>query len=242
MSIIGKAMERKMGYRPGGSGRYRRDEGKPTESPKILDLQILKDYIPKVLDYLKPVAKPEYAGFRKHSHLWEVPIHHLLGKVNEPTWVFMIEQQARWIVESWQAVQPNGRWQVFDYEITTETRNHTTNRSVGTRTDGSTETLKIVEPFEFLLVGIQIVDIRNGEDLLYDMGRPSTRRSAPAAPAIAPDSRIASQQKQMEEQKVQIDRLQSDLNKQNELMTALLSELQQQKTPSIPVKKRSPRK
>ena len=235
--IIGQARERKMGYNPASSRLFENnDASKRTEAPKILDLQLLKDYIPKVLDFMKPEHNPSHERYRKHSHVWEVPIHHLLGKVNEPTWVYMIETQAKWFCDNWQAIQPNGRWHIYDYEIRTETRDHTTNRTVGRNKDGSVETMRIIEPFEFLIIGIQIVDITNGEELIYDMGRPSKRREPVNTSS---DRKIEEQAKQLDQQREQITKLQADLSKQNELMTALLTELQSKKTPP---RKRVPKK
>ena len=237
MSIIGDARQRKVGYKP-GSGARDVKEGKK-EAPKILDLQLLKDYIPKVLDHMRPEMKPAYDRYRKHTYLWEVPIHHLLGKVDEPTWVYMIETQAAWIMDSWQSIQANGRWQVYDWEITTETRDHRTRRTIGQNHDGSPEAMDIIEQFEYLVVGVRIVDVNGNDDLQYDMGRPTNRKEQRVQQSGVSDKRISEQEKQLDEQKQQIFKLQGDLNKQNELMTALLTELQSLK--SAP-KKRAPRK
>ena len=239
MSIIGKERERKMGYNP-YSSRNKKDDSVKTEAPKILDLQVLRNYVPKVLDFMKPEMKPSYEKYRKHTYLWQVPIHHILGKINEPTWVFMIENTAKWVIESYEAIQPNGRWHIYDYEIKRETRNHPTNRSVGRNKDGTADTMEIVEAFEFLVVGIQIVDVSGGRDLVYDMGRPTTQKDTIVNVSSDNDKRISQQESQLEEQRKEIFELKKDLNKQNELMTALLSELQSQKI--TPPKKRTARK
>ena len=238
MSIIGKERERKMGYNP-YSIQNKKDESVQTEAPKILDLQVLMDYVPKVLDFMKPDMKPSFDKYRKHTYIWQVPIHHILGKINEPTWVFMIENTAKWVIDSYEAIQPNGRWHIYDYEIKRETRNHSTNRSVGRNKDGTADTMEIVEAFEFLVVGIQIVDVTGARDLVYDMGRPTTKKDTIVNVSSENDKRIKDQEKQLEEQRKEIFELKKDLNKQNELMTALLSELQSQKTPA---KKRTVRK
>ena len=238
MSIIGKERERKMGYNP-YSIQNKKDESVQTEAPKILDLQVLMDYVPKVLDFMKPDMKPAFDKYRKHTYIWQVPIHHILGKINEPTWVFMIENTAKWVIDSYEAIQPNGRWHIYDYEIKRETRNHSTNRSVGRNKDGTADTMEIVEAFEFLVVGIQIVDVTGARDLVYDMGRPTTKKDTIVNVSSENDKRIKDQEKQLEEQRKEIFELKKDLNKQNELMTALLSELQSQKTPA---KKRTVRK
>jgi uncharacterized coiled-coil protein SlyX len=71
------------------------------------------------------------------------------------------------------------------------------------------------------------------------MGRPTNRKEQRVQQSNTSDKRISEQEKQLDEQKQQIFKLQGDLNKQNELMTALLTELQSLKSTS---KKRAPRK
>ena len=241
MSIIRAAREKRHGFNP---YKYKADESDKShkEQPKILDLNILKDYVDKVLTFMKPEEKPAYKRNRKHTHLWEVPIHHLLGKVNEPTWVYMIETQAKWAIDSWQAIQPNGRWSVYDFELEIERRDHRTRKTVGQNRDGSAETLDIVEQFDYLVVAIQIVDVKGESDLMYDGGRPTNQKkgmeSKYSAVSNEHEKQLEKQAKELEDQKQHIFKLQTDLHKQNELMAALLTELQQQKDASKPKRTR----
>jgi hypothetical protein len=243
MSIIREAIEYRDSMRPGYSRGEIRGENVQTTNPKILDLSVLKDYVGKVLDHMSVESRPELEGYRKFTYLWEVPIGNVLGRVDEPTWVFMIEKQANWVIESREAVQPNGRWHVCAHEFDIVTRNKTRKRTVGKNADGVPEVLEIEEPTDFLRVGIQLVDVNGDRDLVYEMGRPSTRKdsfdpsmlkelmkNAPVSSNTGEyEEKLTAQGEKLTAQAEIISNLQQESAKTNELMAALLSELQELK-------------
>jgi uncharacterized coiled-coil protein SlyX len=257
MSIIQQAREKKRSLMPVMDRSRLTDTVKPTEDPKVLDLSILKSLVDKVLTHWK--TKEENLEMnRKWTYVWEVELRHYLGKVNEPQWVFSIENTIEWAIDNYGAVQANGRWEVYDYEVTMESRIHTRNRTVGKRANGKAEAIEISEQIDYLVIGMQFVDLNNKRDMIYDMGRPSTRKGADFDPemlkaimANAPrdtvnpktaelvaeqEERIAKQSLVLDEQNQRlaaqqdlISQMQAKQDKTNDMMSALLTELQQQR-------------
>lgn len=238
--IIKQAITERERLQPGYSiGRRSTSEKTERQNARILDLSMLKDYVTKVLDFMSIDNREEHDDKRKWTYLWEVPVQNILGFVDEPTWVFMIEKQANWCIDNRDAVQPNGRWHVFAHEVDMITRHEVRKRTVGKDASGRPEVMEIEKPVEFLQVGIQLVDLNGERDLQYDMGRPTTKKesfdpqllkammkNAPKSTAGEYESKIEEQDKRLADQSDMIQKLQTENQKTNELMAALLSELQ----------------
>jgi|TARA_R100000081_G_scaffold91742_2_gene70711 hypothetical protein len=246
MSIIKKAKERNRSLT--GYARKRiDDEEKPTQNPKILDLSKLRDYVEKVVEFNK-TKKEGIKNNRKYQYVFEWPIANVLGKVDEPTWVNMIEVGLEWCIDTYTAVQPNGRWEVFDYEVKIENRIVTNNTTVGKDDKGNIQTQKITLQYDYLILGVEFVDIKGERDLAYEMGRPTTRKetfdpemmklmmkNTPSSEAIVDEESkalIEAQAIKLQEQENQINALREEQQKSNQLMAELLAEMKKGSTPS----------
>ena len=233
-------------------------QAKANQDPKILDLSVLKDYVGKVLDHWKTKVEG-LETHRKHIYVWEIELRHVLGKVNEPQWVFSIESTVEWAIENYGAVQANGQWEVYDWEIRQEAKVHATNKTVGKDNDGKAQTTNIKEQIDYLVVGIQFVDIKGERDMTYEMGRPSTRKRSDLDPEIlkalmanapkngAGDPKVAalvekqeaklaeqkasidSQKEQLQAQQDMISEMKAKQDKTNDMMAALLTEIKEQR-------------
>lgn len=229
---------------------------KPNQDPKILDLTVLKDYVDKVLDHWK-TKQEGLESNRKHIYVWEIELRHVLGKVNEPQWVFSIEATIEWAIENYGAVQANGQWEVYDWEIVQEAKVHTSNKTVGKDNDGKAQTQSIKEQIDYLVVGIRFVDVKGERDMTYEMGRPSTRKNSDIDPEVlkalmanapaksgpdpkvaaiveAQETRIAEQAQALESQNEKllaqqdmISEMKAKQDKTNDMMAALLTELKE---------------
>ena len=245
MSIINKAKERNRSLT--GYARKRQDDSdQPTQNPKILDLSKLKDYVEKVVEFNKTKEKGVERN-RKYQYVFEWPIANVLGRVDEPTWVNMIEVGLEWCIDTYTAVQPNGRWEVYDFEVKIENRIVQNNTTVGKDDKGNVHTQKITVQYDYLILGVEFVDIRNEMDLKYDMGRPTTRKdsfdpqmmkmmmkNAPSNdPVVDEESKhlIEQQAIKLQEQESQIASLREEQQKSNALMAELLSEMKKSAAP-----------
>jgi hypothetical protein len=242
MSIIATFRDERKKRLPYGS----RDnaEMEPTKSPKIHDLSILKTLVTEVMNHMK-TKEVGVSEYRVWDYCYEVPVRNLIGHVDKATWIFMLESCVEWAIDCHGSVQPNGRWELYDFEVQTEDRNKRIMKTVGQREDGKPELLEIVEPVQYLVVGMRYVDVKGQEDLVYEMGRPTTRKNsgldAKSLQAILSNSGGGSgeTEKLLNEQKTQIERQDMELSllkeqvaKQNELMAGLLAELQQPAKPT----------
>ena len=239
--IIDQAINQRESLRPGYTINRNKSEKVERQNPRILDLTKLKDYIEKVLGHMAVKDKEKHAESRKFTFLWEVPVHNILGYVDEPTWVFMIEKQAHWCIESREAVQPNGRWHIYAHEFDMITRHQVSRKTVGQDSSGRAEVMDFEKPVQYLRIGIQLVDTANETDLQYDMGRPTTKKenfdpkllkalmkNSPPSNAEY-ETKLDEQDKRLADQSALIQNLQTENQKTNELMAALLSELQDMK-------------
>jgi|TARA_B100000282_G_scaffold285452_1_gene250984 hypothetical protein len=239
MSIINKAKERNRSLT--GYARKRIDEeDQPTQNPKILDLSKLKDYVEKVVEFNKTKEK-NIKNNRKYQYVFEWPIANVLGKVDEPTWVNMIEVGIEWCIDTYTAVQPNGRWEVYDYEVKIENRIVNNRTTVGKDDKGNIQTQKFTVQYDYLILGVEFVDVKGERDLQYDMGRPTTRKdsfdpemmklmmknSPNSEPIVDEESKalIEAQAQKLQEQENQIAALREEQQKSNALMAELLSEM-----------------
>ena len=230
------------------SGHYKieKQDVEATENPKILDLTLLRDYADKVCAFHKTKDPDVKENYRKWSYVFDWPIANILGAVDEPTWVFMLERNIEWAIDSHEATQPNGRWQVWDHEVTIEELLQTRTRTVGKDASGRPATQNETMPRQYLVLGIQFIDVRGNQDLVYDMGRPPTRKEqfAPAvlkelmanAPAKVDNGQLEEQEKKLGEQaeriaaqEALIAEMKAEQSKTNDMMAALLLEMKSQR-------------
>ena len=238
MSIIKKAKERNRSMSSYARNRQSDDKA-PTTSPKILDLSKLKDYVEKVVEFNKTKEK-DVDGNRKYQYVFEWPIANVLGYIDEPTWVNMIECGLEWCIDNYTAVQPNGRWEVYDYEVKVDSRLVYNTRAVGKDDKGNVSTQRFSSQYDYLVLGVEFVDIKGERDLHYDMGRPTTKKesfdselmkhmmkNAPDAVPVNQENKklIESQAQKLEEQESQISTLREEQQKSNALMAELLAEM-----------------
>ena len=144
-----------------------------TKMSKILDLTYMKKLIADVMGYHKTKEpKTKIKDYRKWTYVQTWQLQNLLGYVDTPTFVFMLESCIDWCVDVRSSIQPNGKWELYDFEISLEQVDRTKNTAVGRDSNGGVQTEKIVEAVQYLVIGLQFVDINGNQDLQYDMGRP----------------------------------------------------------------------
>ena len=236
MSIITSFRDERKKRLPYGD-RGKEESKTPTKSPKIHDLSLLKSLVLEVMNHVK-TKETGVSEYRMWDYCYEVPIRNLIGSVDKATWIFMLESCVEWAIDCHGAVQPNGRWELYDFECQTEDRNKRSVRTVGQKEDGKPELLEVIEPVQYLVVGMRFVDIKGQEDLVYEMGRPTTKRDGLDAKALkqlleSQGGTSSETEKKLQEQRAQIERqdmemalLKEQVAKQNELMAGLLAELQ----------------
>tara|TARA_Y100001938_G_C8071226_1_gene423196 strand:+ start:1122 stop:1916 length:795 start_codon:yes stop_codon:yes gene_type:complete len=246
------------------SGTYRaskdaKDEA--TEAAKILDLSVLRDYVNKVCEHHR--CKEEVPEkYRKWSYVFEWPVANVLGRVDDAGWVYMIEAAIDWAIECREGVQPNGRWKVWAHECALEQRLHTRRTTVGKDADGRPQVQEQRVPVDTLVLGLQFVDTTGNKDLVYDMGRPTTRKeqgfdadtvkemmSGLTGRSVQPEvaaSLSEEAQKQMEaqatriaEQDALIAEMKTEQSKTNDMLAALVLEMKSQRGGDSTVKRRS---
>jgi len=250
MSIIDAFKEKRRMLAPMSQRNNKIEENdEANQMAKILDVSRLEELVSKVIDY--HTTKEEYPKeSRTFQHVWDVNLQNILGYVDEPTWVHMIESYIEWCRDSKEAVQPNGRWAAIRHEIKRERRMRHSNRTVGKNADGRAEILELKTPYDVLVVGIEFVDLANELDMVYEMGRPATRKDS-FDPRVIREmmmnqmpgqseeqiKKISEQEEKLEEQAKLIKQLKNEQkraaveqNKTNELLAGLLSELKEQKS------------
>ena len=249
MSIIDTFKEKRRMLAPMSQRNNKVEESDElNQKAKILDVSRLELLVNKVIDYHK--TKEEYQkNARTFQHVWDVNLQNILGYVDEPTWVHMIESYIEWCRDSKEAIQPNGRWSPCRHEIKRERRMKFSNRTVGKNADGSPDVMELKTPYDVLVVGIEFVDLNDEQDMVYEMGRPTTRKESfdprviremmmNQMPAQSEEQikKISEQEEKLEEQAKLIKQLKNEQkraaveqNKTNELLAGLLSELKEQK-------------
>ena len=257
MSIIKDFRKSRQGYinaQPPAEGHATQ------EQQKILDLSYLKDLLNKVLLNLK-TEDSDISNNRKYSYIWTVDIANVLGYVDTPQWVFMIESMIEWLVDSYTAVQPNGKWELFDFESKMETNELKRRRAVGQNQDGTPQIHESIEPRQVLVIGLQLVDTVGERDLIYEMGRPRKRqdnafdpeiikemlRHGPmpteAAPSADVKEKMDAQDQQIQQQAAELELMRDQMRQNSEIMAGLLAELQSgrlnQESVSAPVAEES---
>ena len=210
-----------------------RDE-QPTQDPKVLDLSVLKDYVSKVLDF-HSTDSTNVDNNRKWSYVIDFELRHVLGKVNEPQWVAMLEAGLKWCIDTVTGEQPNGKWELHAYEFKMESRVFNRNRTVGRDDKGKAQFQKVSEQIDFLIVGMQFVDIKGELDMINEMGRPTTRKNNQLDPKLIQalllqnqsgqtasnpemDGLVKSQQKQISAQEEQLNRQSEEISQQKDMI------------------------
>ena len=117
--------------------------------------------------------------------------------------------------------------------------------------------LEIVEDVQYLVIGIELVDINGKEDLQYDMGRirrqsenqlspkmlkellanQGTKVVQPQPSPVAQEYKelVSNQQQQIAQQDRDLEAMRTQMSTMQEMMAGLITELQTSKTPSIVV-------
>lgn len=249
MSIIKDFRDDRARRMPFGSRGQVTDESLPKTTPKILDLTKLCGLVDDVLQH----ARTKSAGIeknRKWDYCYEAPVGRLLGFVDKPTWVFMLESAIEFAIESRSAVQPNGRWELFDWEHSVEDRGIQQRRTVGQTREGKPEMLEQIIVEKYIIVGMRFIDVVDGEELQYEMGRPTTNKGLTAdslkkmisnggGGGLTAEDREAfgRQQEEIKRQEMEIEMLKEQLSKSNALMAGILQEMQKEKV--VPSKKKA---
>ena len=149
-----------------------KEEGDPRAS-KILDLTYMKKLIGDVLGFHKTkVPAKELKSYRRWAYVQQWRLQNLLGHVDTPTFVFMLESALDWCVDMRSSVQPNGSWELHNFEVNIEQVDRSRNQTVGKDRDGTPQTTKIVEAVQYLVIGFEFIDVNGQKDLQYEMGRP----------------------------------------------------------------------
>lgn len=240
-----------------------------SKTSKILDLTYLKKLIGDVLKFHK-TEEPfkDIKDNRKWAYVERWRLQNLLGYVDTPTFVFMLESALEWCIDSHSSIQPNGKWELFNYEIKIEQVNVPRDQTVGRDTNGNVQTQRIVEGVQYLVIGFEFVDINGNQDLQYDMGRPKANSDQAITPQMLKqilesqgskvvDTQntqredkykevIENQQTRIAEQDASLMEMKMQMTQMQEMVAGLITELQTARNSDIvdetiqktPVKKR----
>jgi len=226
------------------------------ENGRLLDLNVLKQTVVNVCNHHKTELSDEkISEHRKWEYMVTYKLANIIGRVDMPTWVFMIESQIEWCIDTRTGTQPNGKWELSGVEVLIEQDN-----VIKRRTVSENEQIEVAEPVQFLVIGFQFVDTNGARDILYDMGRPKREADENVTPAMlkkllegrgstgdnAAQQVIAEQAGQLEAQQNQINQLSDKLTQMTDIMSGLMSELERKREPlpdadveREPVKRRS---
>jgi len=212
------------------------NEDLPKQTPKILDLSRLSSLVDDVMDFSRTTATGVESN-RTWDYCYEAPVSRLLGYVDKPTWVFMLESAIEFAIETRSAVQPNGRWELMGWEHSLEDRSIRQVRTVGKNQDGKPEVLEQYIQEKYLVVGMRFVDVVAGDELHYEMGRPTTNKGLTASGlkklmasggGLTDEDRekMSRQDAEIQRQNMEISALKEQLAKSNALMAGILEEMQ----------------
>lgn len=240
------------------SGQYREPEKKERDNnaAKILDLSYLKKLIEDVLVHHKTKeSSKKLSGYRRWSYVHQLTLKNVLGYVDTPTWVFMLEGMIEWCIENHSAVQPNGKWELCAYEYDVESKERRRMRAVGRDQDGRPQTMEISEDVQQLVIGMEFVDINGQTDVQYDMGRPRSSSESQITPAMLKDilanqnskvvddessdkvslykETMKDQQTKIAQQDAALMEMQSQMSTMQDMMAGLITELQTAKNSDI---------
>jgi len=255
MGIIDKVRKEKSRVR-GYSAPVKADK---VENGRLLDLNVLKQTVVNVGNHHKTELSDDLIEkHRKWEYMTTYKLANIIGRVDMPTWVFMIESQIEWCIDSRTAVQANGKWELCNVEVLIEEEN-----IIKKRTVSENEQIEIAEPMQFLVIGLQFVDTNGARDILYDMGRPKREADENVTPGMLKEllqgrassgdneaqQVIAEQSGQLEAQQNQINQLSDKLTQMTDIMSGLMAELERKREPlpdadvtREPVKKRRTKK
>lgn len=229
------------------------------ENGRLLDLNVLKQTVVNVCNHHKTELSDDLIEKnRKWEYMIQYKLANIIGRVDMPTWVFMIESQIEWCIDTRTGVQPNGKWELCNVEVLIEQNN-----IIKKRTVSENEQLEIAEPMQFLVIGFQFVDTNGARDILYDMGRPRREADENVTPDMirqllegrgasgdsAAQEVITEQAGRLEAQQNQINQLSDKLTQMTDIMSGLMAELERKREPlpdadvsREPVKKRRTKK
>ena len=245
---------------------YQQRNEKDTTSlnAKILDLTYMKKMIDNVFKHHKTSAPAkDLKNSRKWTYMQEYRLQNLLGYVDTPTFVFMLENILSFAIESREAIQPNAKWELYDYEYKLEIIERTKNRAVGKDGDGKPTTVTITEDVQLLVIAVELVDTLGNEDLQYDMGRPRRQtenqlspkmfrelleaqnskviETRPAESTKEYEAKFSKQQEKIVEQSKAMDEMRTQMETMQEMMAGLITELQTAKANGTPSKDTPPK-
>jgi len=143
--------------------------------PKILDLAKFKQLVDDVCEFHKTTEKSVDKN-RKRTYIQSWRLGQLVGYVDKPTFVMMIERMIEHVISAAEAVQVNGKWQLYGWEYSIEEKVFNRKRTVGKDKDGNFETVDLAKSETYFLLGVEIVDVNGGKDVLYEMGHPVPNR------------------------------------------------------------------
>ena len=229
------------------------------ENGRLLDLNVLKQTVVNVCNHHKTELEDDLIEkHRKWEYMVQYKLANIIGRVDMPTWVFMIESQIEWCIDTRTGIQPNGKWELCNVEVMIEEEN-----VIKKRTVSETEQIEIAEPMQFLVIGFQFVDTNGARDILYDMGRPKREAEENVTPEMirqllenrgttanpAEQQVIQEQAGRLEAQQNQINHLSDKLTQMTDIMSGLMAELERKREPlpdadvsREPVKKRRAKK
>ena len=216
---------------------------------KILDLSYMNKMIDNVMKHhITPVPKKEYEGFRTWNYVQNFRLKNILGYVDTPTWVYMLEGLIEFAKESRQSIQPNGQWELCNYEYSVEVVENKRNRMTGKDADGRPMTTEITEDVQYLVIGIKFVDIRGQDDVQYDMGRPRRQSENQLSPKMLKEllanqagqsviqqtpgitdeykQLVSAQQDKIAQQDRDLEAMRTQMSTMQEMMAGLITELQ----------------
>ena len=242
----------------------RKHKTETNENSKILDLTYLKKMIDNVYSHHKTDRKEsELKHHRRWSYMQDYRLQNLLGSVDTPTYVFMLEAMLEFAIETRQAIQPNGQWELIDYEYKIEIVEQRRKQTVGRDKDGAAQSIEIKEDVQFLVIALQLVDVMGAEDVQYDMGRPKRQTDSTLTPKMfrellenqgskiieqptenvkAYQEKLAVQEKRLVEQDKAMSEMQSQMTSMQEMMAGLITELQTAKASDIKATDNTPPK
>ena len=209
------------------------DDNIKRNASNLMDVSEIKDIIKKTLAFnsISNSRKEETKNNRTWPYVTPFRLENFLNTVDKPTLVHMMESYVVHCQESHGAVQPNGRWELCDFEIIEEVNDVLRRRTTGKDSDGNPITEDHINPEKTIVVGLLFVDVLGKSDLDYEMGKIASRQQGGmnadllakvlALQGLKPTEN-PHQSVQIEDQKTQIDA-------QNEKLEAQQAELARMK-------------
>ena len=248
-------------------GTYTEPIKKDTEkvNSKILDLTYMKKMIDNVMKHhVTKELKSSTKGNRTWIYVQNFRLQNLLGRVDTPTFVYMMESMLEWCVDCRAAVQPNGKWELLNYEQKVEVIETHRSQTVGKDQDGRVQTIELAEDIQYLVIGMEFVDINGNGDLQYDMGRVKSGGEASLTPKMlkellenqgsrqvqpVPDPEMGKyketmqvQQEKIAQQDASLLEMKEQMTTMQDMMAGLITELQTARNSAIVDEKPKPKR